>query len=96
METTKLQNVIARFWKRYGGAQRDVIPKFSFCEPITAIGTSPWHIRRLTDKGTFLGGGVDTQSLCDREMAWDLDVPITEFKAEYCCSKCAEVFYGDI
>lgn len=28
----------------------DTEPKFSFCESVHATGTSPWHIRRLTDE----------------------------------------------
>ena len=46
--------------------------KFSFCETAFATGTSPWHIRELSEAGRKLGGGADTPTLCGREAAWDL------------------------
>lgn len=45
---------------------------YSYCESVTATGTSPWHIRRLTEIGRKLGGGADTPALCGREVSWDL------------------------
>lgn len=69
--------------------QPDEEPTFVFCESVFGIG--PWHIRRLSDQGFKLGGGIDTPSLCDfvRPMGdfpdgkrgfggWDLEVRITE------------------
>lgn len=63
---------------------------YSFCETVTATGSSPWHIRLLTDVGQKFGGGADTPALCDREVAWDLEVEITDHHLSHCCKKCAE------
>ncbi len=68
------------------------IPQFAFCETVFASGSSPWHIRKLTNQGLKLGGGADTKSLCDREMAWDLKVEITPHHLTHCCHKCAQKF----
>lgn len=67
-------------------------PLFAFCESIYATGTSPWHIRKLTSKGIKLGGGADTESLCGRKMAWDLDVKITQHHLDHCCNKCSKAY----
>lgn len=62
---------------------------FAFCESIAATGRSKWHIRPLSQKWKMLGGGADTLSLCGREMAWDLNVPlITEMHVKSICPKC--------
>lgn len=48
---------------------------YSFCESVHASGRSRWHIRRLTEKGKKLGGGIDTKSLCGVvTVGWDLGV----------------------
>lgn len=60
----------------------------AFCETITASGSTPWHIRRLTSRGLLLGGGADTPSLCGRKVTWDLDVQITEHHLKHCCREC--------
>jgi len=66
-----------------------MIPEFSFCETIAAVGR--WHIRQLTEKGRMLGGGADTETLCGLKAAWDLAVPINAFHlnqaACVCCAK---------
>lgn len=67
--------------------------KFAFCESIHATGTSPWHIRELTNKGLKCGGGADTKALCDREVAWDLEVEITQHHLIYnSCRRCFQKF----
>ena len=43
----------------------------SYCETVYATGTSPHHIRVLTDEGMKTGGGADTESLCGTKVAWD-------------------------
>lgn len=53
--------------------------QYSLCETAYAGPSSLWHIRRLTSCGKKLGGGVDTNSLCGKKVAWDLDVEITGF-----------------
>ena len=77
--------------------------KYAFCETVTAGGTTPWHIRQLTEKGPKFGGGADTKSLCGREVAWDLGVsdsrtsrteilPISPIHLGHCCKKCKESY----
>ena len=70
------------------------MPKFSFCESIHAGPKSPWHIRKLTEKGKKLGGGIDTKSLCNVvNLGWDLEVDINPFHLEHTtCKKCLEVY----
>lgn len=67
----------------------------SFCEPVTASPRSRWHIRQLTSAGRKTTGGVDTKSLCGREMAWDLSNPVAQEGLEskiidYICLECQE------
>jgi hypothetical protein len=63
--------------------------KFAFCETIHATGISPWHIRKLTNKGLKFGGGADTKALCGREVSWDLELDIREDHLDdRCCRKC--------
>lgn len=68
--------------------------KYSFCESVHVTGAGRWHIRRLTDKGRKLGGGIDTPSLCKRVNAgWDVKVEITEFHLENStCAECREIY----
>lgn len=59
----------------------------SFCESITATGSSPWCVRILTDNGLFFGGGVDTESLCGRVRVgsgWDLNVKFDPDRPNIC------------
>lgn len=65
--------------------------EFSFCESIHASSTSLWHIRKLTAQGRKPGGGADTKALCGRDMAWDLQHPVTP-NEDFCCTKCSEMF----
>jgi hypothetical protein len=63
----------------------------SLCESVHASGTSPWHLRVLTDKGPKHGGGIDTASLCDvvkPPYGWDLNVSITPASLESVCQGC--------
>lgn len=46
----------------------------SYCETIHATGTSPHHIRVLTDEGMKTGGGADTPALCGVDVAWDTSI----------------------
>lgn len=66
-------------------------PDYSFCESSAASGRSPWHIRQLTAAGKKPGGGADTPSLCDLEMAWDVEVEITEHHLSHACRACVAV-----
>lgn len=66
--------------------------KYAFCEPVTAAPGSRWHIRKLTDKGVKLSGGVDTPALCGREVCWDLAVGVDSRYFDDCCPKCVEEF----
>jgi hypothetical protein len=70
---------------------------YSFCESVAASGRSPWHIRRVTDKGRKLSGGADTPTLCGRDLhgGWDLSSEITELGLSvpmHTCQKCAEAY----
>ena len=67
---------------------------FSFCESVYAGSQSRWHIRRLTNIGRKLGGGIDTQSLCKKvHKGWDLDVEITEHNlSKNTCQDCLAVY----
>lgn len=63
--------------------------EFAFCETSTAGSLTPWHIRKLTNKGLKLGGGADTEALCGRKVCWDLETKIDSTQLEYrCCIKC--------
>lgn len=46
-------------------------PRYALCERVTATGTSPHHIRQLTDQGMFRGGGADGPAACGATVAWD-------------------------
>lgn len=66
---------------------------YSFCESLHATGFTRWHIRRLTETGQKFGGGADTDSLCGRKMAWDVNVEITvHHLANSACRKCADEY----
>ena len=67
--------------------------KYAFCEPVHAIAGGAWHMRKLTEIGPKFGGGADTQSLCGRDMGWDLEVIVTDFHIDNnTCKKCAEAY----
>lgn len=55
-------------------ATQSLAGQFALCEAVTATATSPKHIRMLTDVGMKTGGGADTNSLCGRQMSWDLSL----------------------
>jgi len=96
-----VKNIIEKLRKRYGGILKNLakqLPKreFAFCESVTATSTSPWHIRKLTDKGMKTGGGADTKALCGREVAWDVECkiePLTLIQPDV-CDKCV-IEYGE-
>lgn len=70
-------------------------PVYSFCESVHASSISPWHLRKLTEVGQKLGGGVDTPSLCGRvkeRQGWDLDVEITEHHLGHACPTCVAAY----
>lgn len=57
---------------------------WSYCEPSVAGPLAPWCIRRLTEAGRKLGGGIDTPSLCGRvkpPYGWDIPVPVDVIEA---------------
>ena len=69
--------------------------QYAFCETATASGSTPWHIRKLTDNGIKLSGGADTPALCGRVVAWDVGVGITGdrlMRASRTCHRCAEEY----
>lgn len=67
--------------------------QFAFCETVTASSQSKWHIRKLGEAGLKLGGGVDTKALCGREVAWDLNVELTEHHLEHnTCKRCRALY----
>jgi len=53
--------------------------RYSFYETTTARPLAPWHIRPLTSVGQKFGGGADTKALCDTNVSWDLEVPLSNF-----------------
>jgi hypothetical protein len=69
-----------------------MIVEYSFCETVTASGSTPWHIRPLSATGRKLSGGADTDALCGRKVAWDVGVPLTVFHLSRCCWKCRRIF----
>ena len=64
----------------------------AFCESVHAQARSPWHIRMLTEAGPKFGGGADTKALCERVVAWDLNVDITEHHLGHSCTQCVEIY----
>lgn len=63
----------------------------SFCESVTASGSSPWHLRWLDKVGPKFGGGITTPSLCGTARVgygWDLEVPITPINIHLACKHC--------
>jgi hypothetical protein len=52
-------------------ARAAAAPGLALCERVTASPTSPHHIRQLTERGMFKGGGADTPALCGAVVAWD-------------------------
>ena len=66
---------------------------YAFCESVHASGHSLWHIRTLTDEGPKFGGGADTSALCDRKVAWDIDVELTKHHIEKnTCPACQKAY----
>jgi len=65
--------------------------EYSFCESIAAGPNARWHIRPLTQRGKKLGGGADTPALCGCQVAWDIDVEITEHHLNHSCPPCVEI-----
>jgi len=101
MGNMDVKNIIKRLRKRYGCMLTNLakqLPKreFAFCESVHATSTSPWHIRKLTDKGMMTGGGADTKALCGREVAWDVECeiePLVLIQPDV-CGKCVTA-YGE-
>jgi hypothetical protein len=72
---------------------QDEKPPYAYCESVHATGTSPWHIRKVTDKGLKFGGGIDTSSLCeDVKSGWDLQVRMSETHDGHTCPKCLPIY----
>ena len=102
MDKNELTKILAKLRNKYGkmlrnfiSNQREVIEKhFVFCETQYATGTTPWHIRPLTENGIKLGGGADTKSLCGREVSWDLEVEMTNLNLLVSCPACGTIFDG--
>jgi len=68
---------------------------YSYMEFATATGRSPWHIRKLTDQGKKMGGGIDTPSLCGRKYnGWDVNhaAPEAGPRPDFACRNCWEAF----
>jgi len=85
----KLTDIIKSIFKKEKIAEPDR-PEYSFCETVTATATSPWHIRKLTEKGKKLGGGADSLALCGIMVSWDLKTDIDEIHLKHACKKCVE------
>lgn len=61
--------------------------KLVYCETATAGALTPWHIRDLNK-------GVDSDALCGREIAWDLNTSVN-FRSilrlgSSVCHRCAD------
>ena len=69
--------------------------QYSVCEPETAGGASPWHIRKLTAAGRKLGGGADTKALCGRKVSWDINTPVHKDAVRLACALCVAEFNKD-
>ena len=68
---------------------------YAFCESVTASGTSPWHIRELSEQGLKLGGGIDRSSFCGcvkPPHGWDLRAEITDKHLGHACKECASEY----
>lgn len=66
---------------------------YSLCESVHATGRSLWHIRPLTDKGKFLGGGIDTKCLCGAvKRGWDLRPELTHERLKLVHPDCRSAF----
>lgn len=61
-----VRNILARPSRRAVPA-----PRLALCERVTATGTSPHHIRELSERGMLTSGGADTLALCGAKVAWD-------------------------
>ncbi len=71
--------------------------EYSFCESAHASPFSKWHIRKLTKAGKKLGGGADTDSLCDKKVNWDLEVQLDKHHLENnSCKKCLEIYLSNL
>jgi hypothetical protein len=68
--------------------------QYSFCEPVWVATAAPWCVRRLTDKGRKVSGGVDTPSLCGRVDptkggGWDLSAACqVSLEHSHMCARC--------
>lgn len=82
----KLTDIIKSIFKE----KTSQVPEYSFCETVTATSISPWHIRKLTEKGKKLGGGADTLALCGIKVSCDLKTDIDEIHLKHACKKCVE------
>lgn len=62
---------------------------YSYCESVHATGTSPWHIRKLVERGQMFGGGITTPSLCGLvSRGWDLLVDMAPVHNQHTCTRC--------
>ena len=69
------------------------VDPYAFCESTFATPLGKWHIRKVTEAGLKLGGGIDTPSLCGHvKEGWDLSVPLTEHHLEHACPRCVEAY----
>jgi hypothetical protein len=78
--------------------EKDEKPEYAFCERSTAGPLARWHIRKLTEAGLKLGGGIDTPSLCKQVLplgpvrgatgGWDINVRITKEQLAHACVDC--------
>jgi len=77
------------------------VPGYAFCEPVYASASGRWHIRKVEGR-LYLGGGIDTPSLCGKVKpfgpeygalgGWDLNVKITEHHLGHCCPDCVKAY----
>lgn len=70
------------FGKKKADEDIEVGTGYAYCEAVTATPFSPHHIRKLTDVGMKFGGGVDTPTLCGRDIhlsnGWDVAAVLPE------------------
>jgi hypothetical protein len=77
------------------------VPEYAFCEISCAGPRSKWHIRKIKGQ-LWLGGGIDTPSLCGYVKpfgpaigdigGWDVNVKITERHLGHACPECVEKY----
>jgi len=90
--TFKAPRIYGWLWWNFMVVEPPLIEIHSYCE---ADSEELWHIRRLSSVGKKLNGGIDTPSLCGREMSWDRAPVVTSLPSIKVCVTCQEVWEKD-